>query len=157
MQRLTALENEFNQYFTELSDDVLDLLRNPFKLSVEKVPDHCQDEFLELKTDSGVRDTFDEKLITKIWPLIFDSYPKVTEIAIRTLLPFVTTCRYESGFSSLWQIKTKQLTRKLVENDLRCALTSTPPRIPELDNKNNHRFCQSMNCNLPQKIFITNL
>ena len=39
-------------------------MRNPFKLSVEKVPDDCQDEFLELKTDSGARDMFDEKSIT---------------------------------------------------------------------------------------------
>ncbi|XP_042213890.1 zinc finger BED domain-containing protein 5-like, partial [Homarus americanus] len=50
-----TLENEFSRYFPELSDDELHLVRNPFKLSVEKVPDDCQDEFLELKTDSGAR------------------------------------------------------------------------------------------------------
>jgi hypothetical protein len=57
----------------------LDLVQNPFKLSVEKVPDVFQDEFLELKTDSGARDMFDEKSITEFWLLMWDSYPKVAE------------------------------------------------------------------------------
>lgn len=34
LQHLRVLENEFKRYFPELSDDVLDLVRNPFKLSV---------------------------------------------------------------------------------------------------------------------------
>ena len=68
LQHLTALKNELNRYFPELSDDELDLVRNPFKFPVKKVADHCQDEFLELKTDSGVRDMFDEKLITEFLP-----------------------------------------------------------------------------------------
>ena len=97
-QHLSALENEFSRYFPELSDDELDLVRNSFKLSVEKVPDHCQDEFLELKTDFGVRDIFDEKSITEFWSLLFDSYPKVMEIAIRALLPFMSTYLFESCF-----------------------------------------------------------
>jgi hypothetical protein len=46
----------------------LDLVRNPFKLSVENVPDDCQDEFLELKTDSGARDMLDEKSIAELCP-----------------------------------------------------------------------------------------
>ena len=60
-----------------------------FNLSVEKVPDHCQDEFLELKTNSRVRDMFNEKSIIKFWPQMFDSNPKVTEIAIRAMLQCV--------------------------------------------------------------------
>ena len=129
---LTALENEFSKYFPELSDDEFDLVRNPFKLSVERVPDDLQDEFLELKTDSEVRDMFDEKSITEFWPLMCESYPKVSEIAIRALLPFVSTYLCESGFSTLLQMKTKQRSRLEVENDLRCALSSTPPNISEL-------------------------
>jgi len=135
LQHLTALENEFSRYFPELSDEELDLVRNPFKLSVEKVPDDCQDEFLELKTDSGARDMFDEKSITEFWPLMCDSYPKVAERAIHALLPFVSTYLCESGFSTLLQMKTKQRSRLEVENDLRCALSSTPPRIQELAKK----------------------
>ena len=132
MQHLTALENELSRYFPGLSDDELDLVTNPFKRSVEKVPDHCQEEFLELKTDSRVRDMFHDTSITEFWSLMFESYPKVTEIAICALLPFVSTYLCESGFSTLLQIKTKQCNRLEVENDLHCALASTPASIPEL-------------------------
>lgn len=132
LQHLTALESEFSKYFPELSDEELDLVRNPFRLSVEKVPDDCQDEFLELKADSGARDLFEEKSLTEFWPLMFDSYPKVTEIALCALLPFVSTYLCESGFSALLNIKTKQRSKLEVENDLRCALSVTSPRIQEL-------------------------
>ena len=111
-------------------------------MSVEKVPDDCQDEFLELKTDSGARDMFDEKSITEFWPLICDSYPKVAERAIHALLPFVSTYLCESGFSTLLKFSVvstllqKQRSRLEVQNDLRCALSSTPPmRIQELAKK----------------------
>lgn len=66
-------------------------MRNPFRLQVEKIPDEYQDEFLELKTDSSVKDIFDEKSLTEFWPLMVNSYPKVTEKALRALIPFVTT------------------------------------------------------------------
>lgn len=39
VQHLTALQNEFEGYFAELNGNVLDLVRNPFRLLVEKVPD----------------------------------------------------------------------------------------------------------------------
>ena len=66
---------------------------------------------------------------------MFNSYPKVTEIAMYALLPFLSTYLCESGFSTLLQIETKQRSRLEVENDLRCTLSSTPPRIPELANQ----------------------
>ena len=109
-------------------------MTNPFKLSAEEVPDHCIDEFLEQKTHSRVRDMFNEKSFTKFWPMIFDSYSKVTEIVIRALLPFVSTYLCELGFSSLMQIKMKQHSAMEVEHDLTCALSSTPPRIQVLTN-----------------------
>lgn len=90
---------------------------------------------MELKTDSGVRDMFDKKSITELWPLMCDSYPKVAEMAIRVLLPFVSTYLCESGFSTLLQIKRKQRSRLEVENDLCFALSSTHLRIPELAKK----------------------
>ena len=131
---LTALENKFDRYFPDLSDDDWNLVRNPFKLSAEQVPDHCLDESLEQENHSRVRDMFNEKSITEFWPMISDSYSKVTEIVIRALLPFVSTYHCELGFSSLMQIKTKQHCAIEVEHDLTCTLSSTPPRIKVLTN-----------------------
>jgi hypothetical protein len=104
-------------------------------LSVEKVPDDCQDEFLELKTTPRARNMFDEKSITEFCPLMCDSYPKVAERAVHALLPFVSIYHCESDFSTLMQMETKQRSRLEVENDLRCALSSTPPHIQELAKK----------------------
>ncbi|XP_064462248.1 protein FAM200A-like [Ornithodoros turicata] len=129
---LTALEGEFHRYFPELKDDDLALVRNSFKLPVGKVLDNCQDEFLELQTDSGAKDTFEGKTITESWPLMCCSYPKVSEEALRTFLPFVSTYLCESGFSALLQIKSKQRSSLDVESNLRCALSCTAPRIEEL-------------------------
>ena len=104
-------------------------------MPVEKVPDSLQDKFLELKADSCARDLFNEKSITEFCPLMCDSYPKVTKKAIQGILPFVSTYLCESGFSTLLQIKTKQRNRLDIENDVRCALSNTFPRIHELSKK----------------------
>lgn len=118
VQHLTALKDEFERYFPEINGDKLDLVRNPFRLQVEKIPDEYLDKFLELKTDSSAKDIFDEKSLTEFWPLMINSYPKMTEKALRALIPFVFTYFSESGFSTLLQIKSKQRNRLDVENDM---------------------------------------
>ncbi|CAG9822185.1 unnamed protein product [Phaedon cochleariae] len=136
--RVFALRDELKLFYEaqERSKNELDLLRNPFKLAVEIVPDDCQDEFLELKNDSGAKDLFDEKSVSEFWPLMCESYPKIAEIAIRALLPFVSTYLCESGFSTMLQIKTKQRTvsrehsRKLYTT-LECV--RAPPRRKDLE------------------------
>ena len=104
-------------------------------MPVEKVPNSLQDEFLELKADSCARDLFNKKSITEFWPLMCDSYPKMTKKTIQGILPFVSTYLCKSGFSTLLQIKTKQRNRLDVKNDVRCALSNTFPRIYELSKK----------------------
>ena len=135
LQHLEALALEFIKYFCEIDNYELGLIQNPFILPVEKVPDSLQDELLALKADSCSRYLFNEKSITEFWPLICDSYPKETKKAIQGILPFVSTYVCESGFSTLLQIKTKQRNRLNVENDVRCALSNTFPRIHELSRK----------------------
>ena len=136
MQRLEALESEFIKYFPDINDDdEPSLIQNPFILPVEKVPDSLQDKFLVLKADFCTRDIFNEKSMTKFWPLVCDSYPKVTKKAIQGILPFVSTYLCESGFSTLLQIKTEQRNRLDVENDMRCALSNTFPRIYNFSKK----------------------
>ena len=135
LHHLEALDSEFIKYFPEIDNDELGLIRNPFILPIEKVPDSLQDEFLELKANSCARDLFNEKSITEFWPLMCDSYPKVTKKAIQGILPFVSIYLCKSGFSTLLQIKTKQRNRLDVKNDVRCALSNTFPRIHELSKK----------------------
>ena len=46
-------------------EDGLDLVWNKLKLFVKKLPDDCQDVFLELKTDKKGWDMFNEKSVTE--------------------------------------------------------------------------------------------
>lgn len=63
---------------------------------------------------------------------MISSCPKVTEKALRALIPFVSKCICESGFSTLLQIKSKHRNRLNVENDIRRALSKISPRIMDL-------------------------
>ena len=130
-KHLSALQNEFEKYFAETSDQDLDFVRNPFKFPVEKLPDECQDEFLELINDSSARQEY-EKLLPQFWIGMKNSYPETTAAALRILIPFVSTYSCESGFSSLVQIKSKQRNRLDVKDDMRCALSQTLPRVQQL-------------------------
>ena len=132
LQHLEALESEFMKYFPDINDDELGFIQNPFILPVKKIPDSLQDKFLELKADSFARDLFDQKSITEFWQLMCDYYLKVAKKAIQDILPFVSTYLCEFWFSTLLQMKTEQRNRLDVENDLRCAISNTFPRIHEL-------------------------
>ena len=108
---------------------------------------------LELKTDSSAKDIFDEKSLTEFWPLMINSYPKVTEKALRVLIPFVSTYLCESGFSTLLQIKSNQRNRLDVENYMCCALSKISPRIMDLV-RNNLKFLIKLFLASPKKKYF---
>ena len=135
LEHLSALESELERYFPQTTDEDLDFVRNPFKYPVEKLADDCQDEFLELINDSTARQEYEEKLLSQFWVAMKDSYPKTTDKALHILIPFVSTSLCESGFSSMLQIKSKQRNKLVIEDDLRCALSQTAPRIRMLSDR----------------------
>ena len=101
-------------------------------LNVASIPDEVQDEFLDMRNDSSARNLFYEKLLTQFWCAMYQTYPNVTMLAFRVLLPFASTYLCESGFSTLLHIKTKARNRLYVEDDMRLALANTQPRILKL-------------------------
>ena len=56
-------------------------------------------------------------------------YRNIGNVAMRILLPFSTTCMYESGFFALVSVKTKTRSKSDRETNMRCVLSSTKPRI----------------------------
>ena len=46
LKHLSTLESEFERYFSEITNDELDVVRNLFTFSVEKLSDERQGEFL---------------------------------------------------------------------------------------------------------------
>ena len=71
-----------------------------------------------------------------------DFYLKTTEKALCILIPYMSTYLCEEGSSTLLQIKTKQRNRLDVEDDLRCALSQTMPRIQQLSDESDDKQTQ---------------
>ncbi|KAI6659533.1 Protein ZBED8-like [Oopsacas minuta] len=129
---LSAMRNEFQTYFPDLSDLDMKMIRNPFRCDVSSIPDRVQEEFVELVNDSIARDQFETLALTKFWCEMSLIYPNVADRAVKILLMFPSTYLCEQGFSALLLIKNKFRARLSVEADLRLALSKTVPRIDSL-------------------------
>ena len=95
---LTALEEKFKHYFPDVSNKELNLVRNPFRCSIDSIPDEQQDELIDLQKisrKSTAKDQLDDNTVEEFWIHMIGSYPNV---ALRSLLPFVSTYLWESGF-----------------------------------------------------------
>ncbi|XP_063878120.1 zinc finger BED domain-containing protein 5-like [Scylla paramamosain] len=125
-------------YFPEFKEEEGKMVRNPFSstLDITTIPNDVQDELLDLKNYSAAKDLYEEKSLNVFWYSMHQSYPKVSVIALRLLLPFSTTYLCESGFSTFLQIKNKSRNRLHVDPNMRCALSVTQPRIRQLDENN---------------------
>lgn len=61
-------DDELKLFFIEhKKTEFCKLVKNSFRLPVEKVPYQHQDEFLELKTDSSTKGMFDKKSLTEFY------------------------------------------------------------------------------------------
>ena len=85
-----------------------------------------------MKCNSTAKDDFEAMSLNSFWAKYLHIYKNVGSVAIRTLLPFSSTYLCESGFSALVSMKTKFRNKLECEADLRCALSSTKPRIKRL-------------------------
>ena len=132
MDHLSQLDDEFRRYFPDLSPQHSGLAKNPFLCHVDDVLEDAQEEFIELIHDSTAKNAFQSNSLSSFWCSMMESYPKISDLAVRVLLPFASTYLCESGFSALLAIKTKSRNKLSVEDDLRCALATTEPRIHEL-------------------------
>ena len=141
---LINLVKNFQQYFLpELDNDKLDWIQKPFIVSsqsIEHLSLNAQEEFAELSSDSKLKLDFAVQKLTTFWLGLKVEYPVLADLAIRVLLPFVSTYLCETAFSTLTSIKTKhRASIKDVETALRPALTNIEPRFDLLcKNMQNH-------------------
>ena len=131
-EHLLMLADEISSYFPNLPDIPFALTRSPFTVKIEDVPETSQEEFIELINSDAANNDFSSMSVTQFWIKCLQSYPVLSETALRLLLPFPTTYFCETWFSSLLVIKSKYRNRLDAEDDLRCALAKTAPRIPDL-------------------------
>lgn len=86
-----------------------------------------------MSTDSYLKHVFSSLNLNSFWLSIKNEYPILAEIAMKTLLPFVTTYLCESSFSTLTVIKTKyRASLKNIEIIMRPAVTNIKPRFDKL-------------------------
>ena len=106
------------------------LARNPFSLYVDisKISDDLQDELLNMRNDLCARELFLEKSLSQFWVSMQLSYPKISRVAFKIVVSFVSTYLCERGFSTLVQIKTKARNKFDVQDHMRLALCHTQPR-----------------------------
>lgn len=134
-QLLQSLEDEFKRYFPEISNETVWLVRDPFTAPISSISDDndvAQTELMKLQEDSMAKFCFRMKSLTQFWCLMKERVPNVADIVLRVLLPFASTYRCEQGFSTLMNIKTKNRNRLNVQDDIRCALSSTQPKKRQL-------------------------
>ena len=131
---LQTLEIEFHRYYQDINSEspIWHMTRNPFVVDVLQLPEEVQEEFLEMKADSTMKDDFHLLTLEKFWIKRFLVNPKVASLALQTLVPFSSTYLCEKGFSALVLIKSKQRNRLAVDSDLTIALAKTEPRIDQL-------------------------
>ena len=128
----TALENSKAKLEGELKIEVeshLQILKEEYDCYF---PGLGNVELTEWKCNSTVKDDFEAMSLNSFWAKYLHIYKNVGSVAIRTLLPFSSTYLCESGFSALVSMKTKFRNKLECEADLRCALSSTKPRVKRL-------------------------
>ena len=129
---LQILKKECDHYFPDLGNVELadwKMTRNPFRINENILSDNLQEEFLEMKCNTTANDDFEAMSLNDFWTKYLPVYKNMGSVAIRTLLPFSSTYLCESGFSTLVSVKTKSRNKLACKADLRCALSSTKPRI----------------------------
>ena len=104
---------------------------NPFctELDVSSIPDDIQDEFLDLRNDSSAHDFINVKSVTQFCCVMYQSYTKVSMVALRVLVPFASTYLCEAEVSTLANIKTKNRNRLDVRDGMGLALSNARQRI----------------------------
>ena len=138
MEHMAVVQSEFRHYFPRIEDAGrihVTLARNPFRCEVDDLPDSIQEEFLELINSTAAKEEFQNLSISAFWAKMSPIFPKTSEVALKVLIPFSSTYLCESGFTTLLMIKSKLRNRLEAEDDLRCALSNTTPRIIDLVSK----------------------
>jgi hypothetical protein len=127
------LKEELSRYFPDISNKLFPLVKSPFTFDFEEIPEIAQEELIEMINDTGIKSEFSSFSETQVRVRRLLDYSALVKTVLKILLPFPTTYECEVGFSSLLQIKNKHRSRLNVEDDLRCALSSTSPRIKKLN------------------------
>lgn len=138
VQHLTAVIDSLQQYFPNMdSRESYSWILRPFSTCVDIFKDEdvsAKVEFLGLRENNSLKVDFQNDKLSTFWRKAAAEYPIIADRALKMLIPFATTYRCETGFSTLVTLKTKGRNRLNVEHNMRCALSETEPNIVKLAN-----------------------
>ena len=131
---LTALNEHFNLYFTDVDTYAWDWVRDPFvgHWSARGLSAKAAEELLELSCDRTQRTRFWQSSCIDFWPSVKEEFLELFAAASKVLLPFPAIYFCEASFSALTVMKTMYRVPMHVEDDLRVCLSFIPPRIEKL-------------------------
>ena len=122
---LTSLQGRIDHYFSTLSIEDYDWVRNPFLeiLSREGIFTLREEEELtDIRHDKTLKLKHRDSNLDSFWVSIENEYPTIAIKAIKILLLFSTTYLCELGFSSLTNIKrSKGNASYLLKKKCECA------------------------------------
>ena len=146
-RHLASLIQEFDLIIPQRAKE-LEWVRNPFAVDVDALLESCQsitgfkEEFIDIQCDSLLKNIFEKRKLGQFWTKIKTEKNIVGMQAVKALLPFVTTCLCESGFSALAQIKIKTRNCLEPENEMRLVLSKIVPNfdkvVESIQNQGSH-------------------
>ncbi|KAI2646701.1 Zinc finger BED domain-containing protein 5 [Labeo rohita] len=128
---LSAMRKQFATYFKEDYSSFA-WVRDPFVCTANELSIDMQEQLIELKSDSRLKELFSSCPLSSFWAALMQEYPELCDVAFKILLPFASTYLCEAGFSKMTALKTKYRNRAQIEDDLRLCLSNIEPRIEDL-------------------------
>ena len=137
----TNLINHIQDYFPEQNDPRRgnEWIRNPFASNVNveelNVSVDLKDKLLELSANEGLHNCFKSISFANFWIKMIAEYPRLSDMAITTLLPFPSKYLCEAGFSTMTYLKGKRRNAPDIHALLRVARSSIEPQLDNLTEK----------------------
>ena len=127
-RHVSILGEEIRHYFHDLEDfqRCCRFVNNPFGTSVGDLSSQhnsLQEKFIDLVNDGNARRLFSEESCSDFWIETTQTYPDISKIVLKVLIPFPTIYECKSAFSALLAIKPKAQNRLDAIHDMRLALS----------------------------------
>ncbi|UYV70706.1 hypothetical protein LAZ67_8000334 [Cordylochernes scorpioides] len=124
-ETLTLLSASFDKSFPYLDVEKMEWVVNPFMhCEIQHLEEEMQENLIDLKNDLVFKRLFTEKELSEFWLCLNSKFPKLSNAAIESLLPFGSSYLCEQGFSTLTEMKSKKRERlQMIDEEMRVCLS----------------------------------
>ncbi|UYV65393.1 hypothetical protein LAZ67_3004220 [Cordylochernes scorpioides] len=124
-ETLTLLSASFDKYFPYLDAEKMEWVVNPFMhCEIQHLEEEMQENLIDLKNDLVFKRLSTEKELSEFWLCLNSKFPKLSNAAIESLLPFGSSYLCEQGFSTLTEMKSKKRERlQMIDEEMRVCLS----------------------------------